>query len=396
LEFSIVFVLSKDLWKVFHENRVKTELLHDNFTELAEQKAKIEQVSSGKSRFLSNMAHEFKTPLQGLVTISDLLQKEVYNRNELQTIIDALNSQMKRHLYGMQNIMDLSLLENETFEKSEKPFAFAHLIQTVETMFTDSERNNNQLFTTNMHNKIPGQFFGSVDTIARIIVNLLSNLISVSSQSTVCCASKWDEQHSMLSIYLSNSIGVIHKRTAELLAKSPDEFLAEYSEESPIDELAVIAAIKLIPLLNGTVELLEKYGEIKIKFPLQVISNTQAPIQQKGKILVAEDNPVNRMLICKILEKLGYDVDSAEDGLQAVEKVEEINPALILMDIQMPFMDGIEATKQIRLNHNDIVIIALTANANRSECISAGMNDFLTKPSNMAELKKVIDHYLAA
>ncbi len=138
------------------------------------------------------------------------------------------------------------------------------------------------------------------------------------------------------------------------------------------------------------------HSQLKILFPLKKIVSAKVSKKRNNKVLVVEDNPVNRMLMEKIVEKMGHTVITAENGVEGVQKNIENKPGIILMDIQMPIMDGIEATKKIRTTHEDTVIIALTANANREECLRAGMNNYLPKPTLPNDIKNMLDHYMAS
>jgi CheY-like chemotaxis protein len=396
MEMAILIALSKDLWKLYDANREKAELLAIKNEELNRQKNQLEEVSNGKSRFLRNMAHEFKTPLQGIVTIAELLQKQDESRDTVKTILHALNIQMQKHLYNIQNVMDLSVLEEQQPEINNKKFTLKQFLRMIELMFHNNEQNRKNSLKLSESGSLPATFYGDHEHISRITINLLTNMVSELKSTDILCNISWLEEESKLEITMGNGTGKINSRTLDILRNPREENLVEYNEESAIDDLAVFVAVRLIPVLNADLTIREADGEIVIRFPLELPAEKSGNGGQTGKILVAEDNPVNRMLISKILDKLGYSVLTAEDGLQAVERNREENPALIFMDVQMPVMDGIEATREIREQFPDVIIVALTANANKSECIDAGMNDFLNKPAHVEELKNVIDHYLAS
>lgn len=396
MEIAIVVALSKDLWKLFIENRHKAELLIEKNSELELQKFQLEEVSNGKSRFLRNMAHEFKTPLQGIVTIAELLQKRGESRETVKTILEALNIQMQKHLYNIQNVIDLSILEEKIPDIHKKTFSKAQFIQVLELMFQNNEHNRSNRLNLSIDSSLPDMFFGDNEHISRITINLLTNMVSELVQTEIACSLNWSLDSKILEIRMNNGTGKIHQRAIDILRLPQEEILIQYNDDNGIDDLAVFVAARLIPALEGECIIREDDGEIVLRFPLEEVSVSHEKQSGNGKILVAEDNPVNRMLICKILEKLGYTVVTAEDGKEAVERTLADNPSLIFMDVQMPEMSGIEATREIRNHHSDTIIIALTANANKSECLDAGMNDFLNKPARMEELKNLIDHYLAS
>lgn len=394
LELSIIFTLARDLWVVFAENREKAILLEVANKKLLDQKSSLEQSSESKSRFLRNMAHEFKTPLQGLVTIADLLQQKDTDKVELNDIMKMMNVQMQKHLYNIQNVMDMSILEDQQPEINLKKFEVESLLQSVHQMFSNNERNRSNSLEIISGGGLPELLYGANDHFARIAVNLLTNMMHEDQVTKVTCYANWTESNQMIELRMSNGTGFIPTRTLQILTDISHACLSNASEDLPIDDLALLVVMQLLPFLNGSLEIERRHGELILRVPFKIVASNAVKKGDENTILVVEDNPVNRMLITRLIEKMGYTVLTAEDGLEAVEKAKNDHPALILMDVQMPYMDGLEATRRIRDSQSKVIIVALTANGNQSECMDAGMDDFLGKPANLKDIKKILEHYL--
>ncbi|MCP4989596.1 MAG: response regulator [Colwellia sp.] len=395
LELAVLYAIVRDFWKLQLQNALKNAEIEKRNEELRLQTSQIENLSSSKSRFLRNMAHEFKTPLHGIFSTIDLVSKNEAEQVAMQSIYQSLSVQMQKHLYNIQDIMDLSILENEKPQITSQVFETDQLLKTIELMFSTSEKHPNTRLSINCVNKLPHRVIGDKNSITRIIINFLQNAVSEDQYSEITCSFQWLEEKEAIEVSISNDTHHLSERVIDCITTNDQHNSMIYAKDDTINDLSISVAAQLVPYLSGTIELNDEHNQLTMIFPLQIEEREPVSVPN-NMVLVVEDNSVNRILMQKIVEKMGYDVITAVDGIDGVEKTVEHTPSVILMDVQMPRMCGIEATKKIRITHPDTVIIALTANADREECLKAGMNNYLPKPAQPNDVQHMLNHYLAS
>jgi CheY-like chemotaxis protein/signal transduction histidine kinase len=400
VEVAIVSLLSRDVGRLIKSNFLSEKQLEMQNYELQFQQNKLKRVSESKTRFIKNMSHEFKTPLQGIITTSELLQNNE-NNGAIDKVIEALNIQMQKHFYSIQNVLDLSILEEGTPDLVKRTFKSKKLLNHIKTMFLNSEVNRDNSVNIECNHSVPELLSGEDEHIGRSVVNVITNICNHTNNSSVQISVDWDNTKESLIFSISNEDKKVNPKIIETIEEGVVSF-QHFEESETIDELAIPVAMRLISINGGEIFVNGDNSEVIIGFPLSVVKERRRkdnPRRVQGKILVVEDNPINRMLITKLLTKLGYEVLSAENGKEAVNITQTEHPSMIIMDIQMPVMDGIEATKKIRnseFKEREIAIVGLTANASKEECLNAGMNDFLPKPAGADDLKRVISRYIGS
>jgi len=372
------------------------------------------KATQAKSLFLANMSHEIRTPMNAILGLSHLglsepslsTQKEYFRNIELSAnnLLNIIN-----------DILDFSKIEAGKLTIETTPFDLSHLIKEIFTIYKHHAEQSNVRFTIDQ--EINHRFFfGDPTRINQILINLLSNAIKFSPEREVCLSVNTEvineQKQRVVFVVKDSGIGM-----------SDDELSHLFEEFSQADKstarkfggtgLGLSITKKLITLMKGSISVTSKKGSgstFTVSLPLikadkeDISQNneqqlTDACIQQmsESKVLIVEDNFINQEVVKGLLDRINVQHETAENGQQALEMVERTTYDLILMDIQMPVMDGYQATRTLRsLNHNT-PIIALSANAmseDRKHSLEAGMNDHLAKPIKPSELYQTLLKWL--
>ncbi|MFN8412019.1 MAG: PAS domain S-box protein [Anaerolineales bacterium] len=374
----------------------------------------LERAAKLKDEFLANMSHELRTPLNGVVSLSESLEEGVYGPlTQRQIEVQRIVAESGRHLVELINdILDLSKIEAGKLELKPELLKVEELCQASLQMVKQ--------IAMQKHIQISYSTSNSVDFIQadkrrfkQMLVNLLSNAVKFTSDGgqigldvrlenrTSLCCTVWD-----------TGIGIPSEKFDQLFQPFTqlDSALSRQYEGTGLG-LALVRT--LAELHGGSVRVESKVGvgsRFHFVIPLKQPGFTQ-PVRenpkeiQKGNnsqhnaitILIAEDNPINFMVTSDYLSTKGYKVIEAINGLDAIEKVNDNKPNLIIMDIQMPGLDGIETIKRLRATPEaaTIPIIALTALAmpgDRERCLEAGANEYIAKPASLKELAKLVEN----
>jgi len=382
-------------------------------------KEKAEDVSLAKARFLSSMSHEIRTPMNAIIGIINLMQDS--DNEELNQQIDSLRFSSNNLLNLVNDILDYNELDRDNLKLKPKQFNIRDMINYVAMGLDDMASNKSIDFKLNIDERIPKTIYGDPLRLSQILNNLTHNAIKFTKKGSVTVdviqhAQTVDKVDLFIGI-TDTGIGIPQDKKAIIL----QEFAQV--ERSTIREgagLGLSITSKLLKLYKTRIHIESDEGvgskfSFIISFKKAAVSDTiGSPRNDSGsftraskehsfvgkKILIVEDNLINQKVMRKVLEKWGTSVDIAENGKVGVEMVEENNYDLILMDLQMPVMNGIEATIAIRAkggDFNDLPIIALTASAVvevKEEALKTGMNYFMTKPFRPDLLYQKLCEYL--
>lgn len=395
------------IWSVIqdisHIEAVKKEL------EVAKEKAELS--SKAKSTFLANMSHEIRTPLNGVIGFIEKLQTIETDTVKLE-YLDTANQSSKALLNIIKDISDISKIESNMLEIELIPFDTRIELESICKLFQALAQDKKISLSHEFSAKIPEVIVGDSLRLKQVLSNLISNAIKFTPESGHINVSV-DYHNSYLEVsVIDDGIGVPFEKQQMIF----DAFTQEDSSvarEYGGTGLGLHITKELVNLMGGTIHLKSNPGEgclfvVSFKFEEGTLEEEKATVDSvdsfEGKVLVVEDNKTNRMLIEMLLEDLGIEVLMAENGAVALTLLKERSVDLVLMDINMPVMDGIEATKHIR---NDaeyekirtFPIVALTANAikgDRENYLAVGMNDYIEKPIDTSDLQGVLCHYLVA
>ncbi|KZN44585.1 hybrid sensor histidine kinase/response regulator [Pseudoalteromonas luteoviolacea] len=369
-----------------------------------------EMAVSAKSRFLANMSHEIRTPMNGILGTIQLLEQEANFSKEQKHLLKLANVSGSNLLTLINDILDISKLEQGQISLYEEPF---ELKKTVDHLLHLTQSRARSKPITMLYTIVPNtplEIASDKHRLQQVLLNLLSNAYKFTTQGEVALFIQLNPKNNAQLLFTVKDTGIGIK--AEQQEKIFDPFCQE--DDSTTKRfggtgLGLSICQQLVTLAGGTLSCESRPGEgATFTFtwpysPCCLIESSEGEHTQcarlNGHVLLAEDNAINQVVICAMLEKLGLRVDLAKDGQQVLEKIEQDYFDLILMDVHMPKMDGIEATKHIRAHpkYSQMVIIAITANVFLEDIAtyySAGMDDFVAKPVEMTKLESVLSKWL--
>jgi signal transduction histidine kinase/ligand-binding sensor domain-containing protein/ActR/RegA family two-component response regulator len=391
--------------------------------ELAKERDRAQEASRLKGAFLTNVSHEIRTPLNGILGMSHLtLTSDLTpeQRDHIETIRESGTSLLNI----LNDILDLSKVEAGRMELAAVPFSIAELLESIARTLSAKARETGVRLSLDVSPGVPDAIVGDDVRLRQVLFNLVGNALKFTAAGEVSVAVKGvlqqDTTVELLFSVRDTGIGIPADKRA-LIFNAFQQADESTSRRFGGTGLGLAICAKLVALMGGRiwVEGAEGHGSIfyftaRFAKAAQGQTRTQgvaappsaawaaAPAADPLRILVAEDNRVNQRVISAILEKRGHSVEVVVNGREAVSRASEAEFDLILMDVQMPEMDGIEATRRIRASetsHKRIPIAALTANAmkgDRDVCLDAGMDDFISKPFDPAEAMTIIERLAAS
>lgn len=390
--------------------------------ELSKANAKLAQAVRTKDEFLANMSHELRTPLNAILGLTESLLEDIYgpmNDKQHRTLHTIESS--GRHLLDLINdILDLAKIEADKMELSLDTITIESICQSSLQFIKQQARGKDISVSFSLEtNRMTLR--ADVRRLKQILVNLLSNAVKFTPDGGrvgLDVTSNNDRQTIHFTVW-DTGIGIAPEYMGRLF-QSFVQLDSSLSREHVGTGLGLALVARLTEMHGGSVSVESDVNEgsrFTVTLPFfqdqiqelqQIETDEPASVPEAPTIdaashliLLAEDNEENIDVYTEYLERKGYRVMVARNGLEAIERVQDERPSLILMDIQMPRMDGLEATHHIRKNDHmlNIPIIALTALAmpgDRERCLKAGMNEYLSKPILLKNLVKVIEQFVAA
>ncbi|KGJ92443.1 ATP-binding protein [Thalassotalea sp. ND16A] len=407
----IVFLIYRRKKELSTQLRLASQV-KERTHELEQRTEQLKQANNIKSQFLANMSHEIRTPLTAIIGQSEAVINGEVSKQDVAAEVNVIHANGMHLLQLVNDILDISKIEADKLELDIRGQNLDVMMQDLANMFSEQAKSKQLEFV--IKNTLPAAFTFNADglRLSQILINLCSNAIKFTNNGRVSLTIS--EEHNHL-VFIVNDTGIgMSKEQQKSVFNSFSQADSSISRRFGGTGLGLFLSMQLAKMMGGEINLnstLNVGSTFTFSFPYIKANALIAAKQRKtelnlltekitGTILLAEDHDDNRRLIARFLSRLGLDVVSAKNGKQAIELYLKHDPQVLLLDIQMPEMDGIEALVKLRELGCAKPIIALTANAMSHEVkhyLSLGFNGHLKKPIERSEfVTTLFEHFSKA
>jgi PAS domain S-box-containing protein len=373
-------------------------------------KAAAETASRAKSEFLANMSHEIRTPINGILGMTQLAI-DAESPAQQREYLELVRTSGEALLALVNNVLDLSKIEAGRLELEKIPFEIETLVQQTVTSMAWQAREKSISLTTRVHPGVPQVIVGDSSRLRQVLVNLLANALKFTDRGhvgiEVFVEAVSGEDVALHVTVEDTGIGIPAEKQ-QLIFESFTQADGSTTRKYGGSGLGLAICVRMIELMDGHIWVESRPGAGSAFHFTAVFGTapeaaedkpaTAGPVKVRPlRVLLAEDNPVNRLLAVKLLEKDGHQVLSAVDGREALDRLADASFDVVLMDVQMPELNGFEATATIRARERGTsqhqFVVAMTAHAmtgDRERCLEAGMDTYVSKPISHASLTAVL------
>lgn len=391
-----IIAVSGAFYYILNQGRKQQRMIQK--LNVSERRSK--ELASAKEQFLANMSHEIRTPMNAILGFTNLLRRTTLTE-EQRKFVQNIHTAGENLLALVNDILDLSKIEAGMMALEETRFSLHSLVSSVAAMFSEKIKEKGLRFQINIDKEVPDILTGDAVRLTQILVNLLSNGVKFTDKGEIkvgiMLLASTEEEAKIRIVVSDTGIGIVPTKQHAIFERF-QQAETETTRRFGGSGLGLSIVKQLVDLQKGKIYVKSQPGkgsefivELTYKLPdvNQLYSEALAAQEdlvslQKIKALIAEDNPMNQMLIAHLMKSWEIDHVLVSNGKQVIEELQKNSYSIVLMDIQMPEMDGYTATSIIRNELKlDIPIIAMTAHAmagEREKCLQLGMNDYVSKP----------------
>jgi PAS domain S-box-containing protein len=422
--FAVLAPLRDELGVITHHINVSHDISEQKLMQraLELERDRAEAATIAKSQFLANMSHEIRTPMNGVIGLTELTLETDLDDNQ-RDYLNAVRNSALSLMDLLNDVLDFSKIEAGKLDTESVDFSLKSMMNECRTFFSARAQKKGVHFECEVPTDLPEPFRGDPNRLRQVLNNLCDNALKFTSDGSVRlavhCQALDDAHYEVRFSVVDTGIGISDGQK-QAVFEAFNQGDASTTRQYGGTGLGLAICARLVELMGGRIWLDSSPGQGtsffftvrlgKVGGPSNAQTTLVVSFEQDAvlptasetkvlKVLVVEDNKVNQLLALTLLKRWGHSVELAENGLQAVEKLTQFNWDIVLMDLQMPIMGGLDAARQIRASETKgrhVPIIAVTANAmeaDRSACLEAGMDDFLPKPLRADALQALLTKY---